>query len=99
MTTIRTADGAEPISVEVTPGDGPWATVTVRDQGIGIPEADLPYIFERFHRARNTEGQIRGTGLGLAGAQQIMAQHGGRIEVASVEGAGSTFTVLLPLLP
>jgi signal transduction histidine kinase len=77
----------------------PWAVLMVRDQGIGIPAADLARIFERFQRARNAEGQIRGTGIGLAAARQVVEQHGGQISVESQEGQGSTFTVRLPLVP
>jgi signal transduction histidine kinase len=76
---------------------GAWAAIAVSDQGIGIPAADLPLIFERFHRAANAAGQIHGTGLGLASVQRIVEQHGGQITVASVEGRGSTFTMRLPL--
>jgi signal transduction histidine kinase len=75
---------------------GAWATLAVSDQGVGIPAADRPHLFERFHRGRNTS-RIRGTGIGLTGARQIAEQHGGEIAVASVEGEGSTFTVRLPL--
>ncbi len=74
-----------------------WAVIAVRDQGIGIPADDLPQIFERFHRAGNVAGQIQGTGIGLSSAYQIVEQHGGTISVISEEGAGSTFTVRLPL--
>ena len=76
---------------------GEWALIAVRDQGVGIPAADIPRLFERFFRATNVGHRIRGTGIGLAGAHQIVEQHGGRIEVASEEGVGSTFTVWLPL--
>jgi PAS domain S-box-containing protein len=78
---------------------GRWATLTVCDEGIGIPVADLPRVFERFHRGRNVAGYIRGSGIGLAGARQIVQQHGGDVTVTSREGAGATFTVRLPLLP
>jgi signal transduction histidine kinase len=74
-----------------------WAVLAVIDQGIGIPAADLPHIFEPFTRAGNVIGRITGTGLGLAGSQRIIEQHGGTIEVASQEGSGSTFTLRLPL--
>jgi signal transduction histidine kinase len=75
-----------------------WAAVIVRDQGIGIPSESLGRLFERFYRAPNTEAHfIRGLGIGLYMAQNIVAMHGGSIEVASAEGQGSAFTVLLPL--
>ena len=77
--------------------DDSWAVVAIRDSGIGIPAADLPYVFDRFHRGSNVAGRIHGSGIGLTGAQQIVTQHGGTIEVASSEGAGSTFTLRLPL--
>jgi signal transduction histidine kinase len=76
---------------------GPVAVLAVRDGGIGIPAQDLPRIFERFYRASNVGEQQRGTGLGLAGVQQIVEQHGGQIEAVSEPGVGSTFTVRLPL--
>jgi signal transduction histidine kinase len=77
--------------------DGHWAILAVRDGGIGIPPADLPRIFERFYRASNVGDQLRGTGLGLAGARQIVEQHGGEIGVVSDPSVGTTFTVRLPL--
>jgi len=75
-----------------------WAVVMIRDHGLGIPAQDLGRIFDRFHRGGNVIGRIPGTGIGLASARQIVTQHGGRIEVASVEGEGTTFTVRLPLV-
>jgi signal transduction histidine kinase len=77
--------------------DGGCAALTIRDQGLGIPAADLPRVFERFHRGANVVGQIRGTGIGLMGARQIVELHGGTIQVESQEGVGTTFTVRLPL--
>ena len=76
---------------------GAWAVLAVRDRGLGIPAADLPLIFDRFHRGRNVTEQIGGTGIGLASVRQIVEQHGGTIAVQSEEGVGSTFTVRLPL--
>ena len=73
-----------------------WGVIQVCDQGLGIPAADLPYIFERFHRGTNVMGQIGGSGIGLVSAQQIIQQHGGAIVVESVEGQGTTVTVRLP---
>jgi signal transduction histidine kinase len=76
---------------------GRWAVMTVADAGIGIPAADLPRIFDRFHRGSNVKGHMAGSGIGLAGVRQIVLQHGGRIGVKSREGEGTTVTVRLPL--
>ena len=81
---------------EETPG-GPVAVLSVTDQGVGIPAADLPHIFERFRRGGNVAGRIAGSGLGLWGSQQIVAQHGGTIAIDSTEGEGTVVTVRLPL--
>jgi|FLYL01.1.fsa_nt_gi signal transduction histidine kinase len=72
------------------------ARIQVADTGPGIPADVLPYIFERFYRG-NHKSLRGGTGLGLAIADRIARAHGGRIEVESTEGKGSTFTVTLPL--
>ena len=78
-------------------GDGS-AEISVADQGIGIPERDLERIFERFYRVDPARSRATGgTGLGLAIVKHVMAAHGGRVTVRSVEGAGSTFTLFLPL--
>jgi len=69
----------------------------VQDTGMGIPEDELPRIFERFYRsARVRESGIQGTGLGLAIVREIVNLHGGEIEVDSIVGKGSTFRVRLP---
>jgi len=72
-------------------------TFHIRDQGIGIPESDLPHLFESFHRATNV-GSIAGTGLGLAIVKRSVELHSGSIAVASTLGQGTTFTVTLPRL-
>ncbi len=77
--------------------DAAWATLEIRDQGIGIPAADLPHIFGQYHRAGNVIQNIPGSGLGLASVQQIIQQHHGTIDATSEEGVGSIFTVRLPL--
>ncbi len=77
--------------------NGGTVTIAVADTGIGIPPGDLPRIFERFHRAENARFRS-GAGLGLAIAQRIAEQHGGKIEVESVLGQGSRFLVTLPCL-
>ena len=70
--------------------------ITIRDTGIGIAEADRVHIFERFYRAKSHRPLDSGAGLGLSIAQRILDLHHGRIEVTSVVGSGSTFTILLP---
>ena len=76
-----------------------YAAVAVSDPGVGIPTADMARIFDRFQRGRNVRGRIAGTGIGLAYVSEIAQRHGGGIEVESVEGQGSTFTLTLPLEP
>ena len=74
------------------------AIISVEDNGIGIPAADLPHIFERFYRVDTARSRASGGfGLGLAIAQQIIQAHGGRITAQSVEGQGATFRIELPL--
>jgi PAS domain S-box-containing protein len=77
---------------------GVWAVLTVQDFGIGIPAGDLPHVFEPYYRAANV-GKAPGTGVGLAGAKQIVEHHGGTIAIDSTEGQGTTVTVRLPLEP
>jgi signal transduction histidine kinase len=67
----------------------------VADEGIGIPEEELPHLFESFHRASNV-GTIQGTGLGLAIVRNAVDIHGGTIDVQSGAGSGTCFTVRLP---
>jgi signal transduction histidine kinase len=79
--------------------DADWAWVQIQDTGIGMSPEVQARIFEKFYRApraRQTEAQ--GLGLGLSLVQQIVEAHGGRIEVESAEGRGSTFRVFLPLM-
>ncbi|MGD8826029.1 MAG: two-component regulator propeller domain-containing protein, partial [Myxococcales bacterium] len=74
-----------------------YVTVQVKDSGAGIPADDLPHVFERFYRAVGNDEAQEGTGLGLSLARELVELHGGRIEVESEEGFGTTFTVTLPL--
>ena len=71
--------------------------VSVTDTGIGIPAKDLSHVFDRFYRATEAERHTSGSGIGLAIAAWIVSSHGGQIEVASREGAGTKFTVWIPL--
>ncbi len=84
-----------PIDIEAG-SDGDLAILKVRDRGVGIPLAEQSRIFQRFERA-STGRSVSGLGLGLYIVRQIVDAHGGRIEVASRPGQGSTFTVMLPL--
>ena len=70
--------------------------ITVSDSGVGIPPADLPYIFNKFYRASNIRDRFEGTGLGLSIVKSIVENHGGRIWVDSKPDEGATFTVILP---
>jgi signal transduction histidine kinase len=70
----------------------------VSDRGVGIPADELPRLKERFYRA-STAGDAQGTGLGLAITQEIVERHGGRLEVESQVGIGSTFRIRLPAVP
>jgi heavy metal sensor kinase len=77
---------------------GGYATVEVRDTGIGISEADLPNVFERFYRADKARTrELGGVGLGLSIGRWITEVHGGTIEVHSTPGRGSVFQVRLPV--
>jgi two-component system, OmpR family, sensor kinase len=82
------------VMVRVREGDG-QVELEVSDTGIGISDAQLPLIFERFYRA-DPSRTTGGAGLGLSIARQIAEAHGGTIEVSSKPGEGSTFTLLLP---
>ena len=89
-------DGTD-IHVRVTLQNGVIATA-VTDRGIGIPRDEIPQLFERFHRARNVSSRYYGgLGLGLSIARAIVEAHGGSITVESEEGAGSSFTLGLPI--
>jgi signal transduction histidine kinase len=71
--------------------------VEIVDTGPGIADENLPHLFERFYRIPDSEGFTKGTGLGLSIAARLLRDHGGRIEVQSEPGQGSTFRCYLPL--
>jgi PAS domain S-box-containing protein len=71
--------------------------LSVRDTGTGIPDAELPRIFDRFHRVANASGRSHeGSGIGLALVQELVRLHGGSVSVESRQSIGSTFRVLIP---
>jgi signal transduction histidine kinase/FixJ family two-component response regulator len=74
------------------------AVLRVSDTGVGIPQHELPHMFERFHRVANAGGRTyEGSGIGLSLVHELVRLHAGTISVSSVEGEGSTFTVRIPL--
>jgi len=75
------------------------AVLAIADDGVGIPAADLPHVFERFFRAGNVDAAIPGTGLGLASVRQIVRAMEGEVAVESREGVGTVVTVDLPIRP
>lgn len=84
------------VAVAAAPGE---ALLSVSDTGIGIPEADVPYVFERFFRSkRSRRANPGGSGLGLSIVRWIVEAHKGRVTVESAVGKGSTFTVHLPVI-
>ena len=85
------------IVVELREADG-QARLTVSDTGTGIPQAELPKLFDRFHRVESARGRsFEGSGIGLALVQELVKLHGGQISVASELERGSAFTVSIPL--
>jgi two-component system sensor histidine kinase MprB len=72
--------------------------VRVRDHGTGVPEEDLPFVFDRFFRGANSRGR-QGSGLGLAIVRQVAEQHGGSVTAANVPDGGAVFSLLLPGTP
>src|SRR5262249_49263398 len=79
---------------------GSEAVLSVRDTGVGIPEEELPRLFERFHQVRGVRGRaLEGTGIGLALVAELVKLHGGSIRAESACGRGSTFVVSMPLAP
>ena len=95
---IRHTPSGGRISIEVA-SEGGQAVLRVSDDGEGIPTSDLDRVFERFYRVDSARSRrTGGTGLGLAIVRHAVENHGGRVTVRSELGAGSTFTVHLPLV-
>jgi two-component system phosphate regulon sensor histidine kinase PhoR len=96
---VKYASDGKEINVGLvrTPGG---ITLSIRDQGPGIPTDEQPRIFERFYRARTARDRnVRGSGIGLALVKHIVEAHGGRLSVVSQPGLGATFNVVLPAAP
>ncbi len=87
-----------PIPLPENSAGGEAIEVQVQDSGSGIPADQLPFIFDRFHQAGDAvSGELRGTGIGLALAREVVELHHGQISAESKVGEGSVFTVILPL--
>ena len=96
-----TLQGSIAVGLRVVDGDDAAAAhvlLEVEDTGVGVPAEEIPRLFDRFHRIEGTRGRnFEGSGIGLALVQELVKQHGGSIEARSAVGAGSTFTVRIPL--
>ncbi|MDQ0203573.1 sensor histidine kinase [Pectinatus haikarae] len=78
--------------------EGRWVKISIADNGTGISKEDLPHVFDHFYRGdKSRDRKSGGSGLGLAIVRQLIENHGGKIEVTSTIGMGTTFNILLPL--
>jgi signal transduction histidine kinase len=91
---VKYSDAGRPVQFEIRRGDGE-IVCAIRDQGIGIPEADREWLFNAFHRGHNVD-ERPGTGLGLVIVKRCVDLHGGKIDVVSKVGEGTTVSVRLP---
>ena len=82
--------------VRVSVEGGAAVLVRVTDEGSGIADEDLPYVFERFYRADRSRGRRAGSGIGLTVARELVVANGGTLAVESTGPAGTTFAVTLP---
>ncbi|MBV9791697.1 MAG: PAS domain-containing sensor histidine kinase, partial [Chloroflexi bacterium] len=97
---FNTPDGSVVIAGMLLPGEEPEVRIDVRDTGIGINQRDLTRIFERFYQTAPSITRVRnGLGIGLAITKSFVEAHGGRVQVESTPGQGSTFHVYLPVAP
>jgi len=92
---VKYTNGGGRVEISATADDG-WIRAAVHDNGIGISAADAPLVWDRLYRA-DASRAARGLGLGLSLVKAIVGAHGGRVELASTPGQGSTFTVVLPV--
>ena len=93
---VKYSPDCDTVWVELA-NSGAQVQIAVRDQGVGIPRSEQRRIFEKFVRGSAARASdVRGTGIGLAMARQIVRAHGGDITVESEPGKGSTFRVMLP---
>ena len=96
---IKYTPAKNEITLSCSAEAGAMVRISVQDSGIGIPAADVPYIFDRFYRADESRARKSGgTGLGLSIAKWIVERHNGRIEVLSRQGFGTRMSIILPRL-
>jgi two-component system sensor histidine kinase SenX3 len=96
---VKYSNDGDAVTVRLV-GDEAGALIEVVDQGMGIPAADLERVFERFYRVdRARARETGGSGLGLSIVRHVAQSHGGRVDLASTEGQGTTVTVRLPVRP
>jgi signal transduction histidine kinase len=94
---VKYSNGRKDIEVRVT-SDEREVRISIRDHGIGIPAVEQKKIYEKFYRVGSTlVHDVKGSGLGLSIVQHVVKAHGGRVELESQPGEGSTFTLVLPL--
>lgn len=97
---VKYSDEGKAIFVAAVAAEGGRIRILVRDEGFGIEAEHLPRLFERFYRIDKARSRkLGGTGLGLAIVKHIAQAHGGRVEVQSTPGKGSTFSLILPGMP
>ena len=88
------------VSVFAEERDDGYAYISIKDTGVGIPEEDVPFIFDRFYKVDKARGGSEtGTGLGLSIAWELAELHKGTILVESEVGKGTTFTIVIPIAP
>jgi two-component system sensor histidine kinase KdpD len=93
---VKYSDAGSTIDISAAQVDG-QVVLSIRDHGQGIPEAELPHVFEKFYRGRQSKGQIAGAGLGLAIARAVIDVHGGTIWAESRAGQGASFQIAWPV--
>jgi two-component system sensor histidine kinase BaeS len=83
-------------TVHVGVSGGASVEIRIADEGAGIADEDLPYVFERFYRADRSRGRTPGSGIGLTVARELIGANGGSVDVAATGSAGTTFRIVLP---